>query len=280
VNAQPEVAELRKLWSVTTLISSGLPKGSALENWIARQSAERAYDRLPLLQQYHRDGDRAGAIEWLAKARWERTKKAMARGTDIHAIAEKIALGETPEVGDDVAPYVEQYRRFLEAWRPTFLMAEAPVYNLTWSYAGTCDGIMELHGRRFLFDYKTTEFPPDGERMRPPWPEAALQLAAYARAEVVGVLSEQRYAQGKRFYLFDPNLKHEPMPKVDGALVIVISPFDCTPYLARIEDDVWNAFLAVRQSAAWTLVGSKAALFAPLVARPAEPVTLTEGGSV
>lgn len=267
MNANP----LLKLWSVTTLISNGTPMGRGLQNYIVRQPSERAYDRLSLLQQYHRDGDRDGAVKWLMDARWEKSKKAMARGSEIHAIAEAIALGQDYEVAAEVLPYVEQYRCWLHRWQPTFEMAEAPVYNPAWSYAGTCDGVMELQGQRVIFDYKTTEYPPDGEKARPPWPDVALQLVAYARASFVGVLSEQRYSYGRRYYLFDPQAEHEPMPPVDGAVCIVISPYDCIAVPVGIGDDVWESFLDVRAAARWTLETSQRGLFGPPLATTKRP---------
>jgi hypothetical protein len=184
------------------------------------------------------------------------------RGTEIHAAAEAIALGAAPTIPPGNEAYVEQYARWIGRFQPKFLMAEAPVYNPAEGYAGTLDGIMELDGLPCLYDIKTTEHPPGGDRARPPFPETALQLVAYARATEVGVISEQRYASGKRYYLYDPSAKHEPMPQVAGAFVLVLSPFDCTAIPVRIDDEVWRGFRAAIRCARFNVVTSKS-LFGP-----------------
>lgn len=248
---------VQKLWSVTTLIGDGLGKGEGLIRWSVRQTAETAIDKRKTVATMLEESGREAAIKWLCESRFQTSERAKLRGTDVHAVAEALALGlAPPEIAPEqravIKPYVDQLTRWLDRWKPTYLLAEAPVYNLTHRYAGTCDGIMELEGRRFIFDYKTTEYPPDGDKARPPWPEVALQLCAYARAEYVGVISEQRYdGRSKRYYLFDPTSQHEPMPPVDGALCIVISPYDCFAQPVRIDDEVWETFLYVQECARW-----------------------------
>ena len=261
------MSEPLRLWSVTTLIKLGLGTSEPLVNWVARSTAEAAIDQRRVIDEMLRADDRAGAIEHLVKARYRKSGKAAVRGTDFHRVAEQFALGAEPEIPEHVAPYAAQYRDWLERFQPRFLMSEAPVYNVTEHYAGTLDGIIELGGRRLLVDLKTTEHPPDGERSRPPYPEAALQLVGYSRAELVGVLSEQRYSGGRRYYLYDPDAEHEPMPEVDGALCIVVSPFDCLAVPVRVDDEVWKAFRHVRECARWQIETSRG-LFGPPLAVP------------
>ncbi len=152
---EPVPATTTKLWSVTTLIKLGLGTADPLVNWAVNTTAGAAYDRHKIMSQFVEDQE--GAVKWLAGQRWQKTGKAMARGTDLHHAAEKLALGQPPEVEEHVLPYLEQYQRFLEEYRPTFLMAEAPVYNATFGYAGTLDGILELEGEPLVADIKTTE---------------------------------------------------------------------------------------------------------------------------
>jgi len=205
----------------------------------------------------------------LSGSRWATSRKAAARGTDIHKAAEQIALGVTPEIEDDVLPYVEHYTAFLNEFKPKFLMSEAPVYSPTHGYAGTSDGIMEIDGKTVIFDLKTTAHAPDSGRARPPFGEVALQMCAYSRAEEVGLLSEMRYAGGKRYYIYDPAAKHEPMPKVDGALCIVISPYDLMAVPVRIDDEVWRSFRHVMEAARWQVATSRN-VFGPPITRSRE----------
>jgi hypothetical protein len=73
----------------------------------------------------------------------------------------------------------------------------------------------------------------------------------------VGLLSERRYAQGKRYYLFDPEQQHEPMPDTSGAVCITVSPVDYTVTLIRTDELVWNAFRHVIANARWTVETSR-----------------------
>lgn len=259
-----------RLWSVTTLLKLGLGTSDALVNWAVKTTAEYAVDQQPAWAPLA-SADRDAAVKVLTDARWQTTKKAAARGTDIHKAAEQLALGVTPEIHDDVLPYVDQYRRFLDQFQPRFLMSEAPVYNPTHGYAGTCDGIMEVGGRTLLFDLKTTAHGPDSGKSRPPFGEVALQLCAYSRAEQVGLLSEMRYAGGKRYYMYDPDAQHEPLPKVDGALCIVISPYDLMAVPVRVDDEVWRSFRHVMEAARWQVATSRN-VFGPPITQPVKEV--------
>lgn len=259
-----------KLWSVTTLIKLGLGTSDALVNWAVKTTAEYAVDNHDVVQPLA-NRDRAAAIKLLTDARWQSSSKAAARGTDLHKAAEALALGTTPDVDDAVLPYLEQYQRFLADHRPTFLMAEAPVYNPELGYAGTLDGIIRLDGVPVVADIKTTAHAPDSGRSRPPFPEVALQLVAYRRAIHVGVLSEMRYASGKRYYLFNPDAQHEPMPATDGAVCIVVSPYDYMVVPVRTDDTVWRAFRHVMEAARWQVSTSRN-VFGPLVTAPERAV--------
>lgn len=250
----------QRMYSVTTLLSEGLPK-PALVPWAARVTAERAIDKRSILDAYLQDDDRAGAIKWLTDARWEKSGTAAARGSDIHHAAEQYALGTTPDVTDDTRPYVEQYARFLEEHQPVFIAAEAAVFNLTYSYAGTLDAIIELDGRTLVLDMKTTDKGPDHKGARPPYPEVALQATAYARAEVISLGGVDRREVGsRRYYVYDPQADHHPMPRVDGAVALVVSPADYRLVPVRTDDEAWQAFLAVREVARWQLNLGKTAI--------------------
>jgi hypothetical protein len=268
-----------RLWSVTTLIKQGLGTPDPLVNWSVDATSGAAYDRFNILAEFKNDNDREGAIKWLGQQRWQKTGKAMARGTDLHKAAEKLALGQPPEVEDHILPYLEQYQRFLTEHRPAFLMAEAPVYNLTLGYAGTLDGILVLDGEPLVADIKTTEWGPDARtpagnpKSRPPYPNVALQLVGYRRAELVGLLSERREAQGGRYYLFDHEQQHEPMPETAGAVCIVVSPYDYTVTLIRTDDVVWKAWRHVIACARWQVETSRQVIGAQV--RPVAPAQET-----
>ena len=251
------MSEPLKLWSVTTLLKMGMGTSDPLVNWAVRATNTYALENMDVVGPlYNRDPE--AAIKMVGQSRYQKTGKAMARGTELHKAAEQLALGVTPtEVDVDALPYVEQFKRFLEDHAPVFEMAEAPVYNFSRFYAGTLDGIVVIDGQRLVVDYKTTDKAPDSGKSRPPYPEVALQLAAYRRAEVVGVLSEQRYASGKRYYVADPEAEHEPMPETDGAVCMVVSPFDYQLVPVRTDDEVFRCFIAARECARFSVDVSK-----------------------
>jgi hypothetical protein len=253
----------RKLWSVTTLIGNGVPK-PALVGWAARVVAEYAVDEREAWEKIAAS-DRDAAVSLLSQSRYRKTDKASARGVDVHAIVEQIALGDDPEVPAGIEGYVQQFRRFLADHEPTYLLAEAPIYNLELGYAGTLDAVVEIRGRKFVLDVKTTDKKPSA-RSRPPYPEVALQLAAYARAELVGLAAAERHTGStSRYYVYDPTSPTEAMPEVEGAFALAISPYDYRLVPARIDDSIWSKFLAAREVALWMLESSKEALGRPFV---------------
>lgn len=264
------MSEPIRLWSVTTLIKLGLGTSDALVNWAVRTTAEYAVDQQPAWAPLAK-ADRDAAVKVLTDARWATTKKAAARGTDLHKAAEQLALGVTPDVADDVLPYLEQYQRFLSDHEPEFLMAEAPVYNPEAGYAGTLDGVIRIGGRAVVCDIKTTAHAPDSGKSRPPFSEVALQLTAYRRARKVGLLSEMRYAAGKRYYVYDPEGQHEPMPETDGAVCIVVSPFDYMLVPVRTDDETWRHFRHVMECARWQVATSRN-VFGPPITAPVREV--------
>lgn len=258
------MSEALRLWSVTTLIKLGLGTSEALINWAVNTTAEFAVDKRKAWGELERDE----ALDLIKRARYRKSGAAMARGTNLHKAAESLALGVQPVDVDKVTlPYVEQYRRFLTEHSPTFLMSEAPVYNVAVGYAGTLDAVLDIGGKVVVCDTKTTEHAPDSGRSRPPFSETALQLVAYRRATEVGVLSEQRYASGKRYYLYNPDAAHEAMPDVDGAVCLVISPFDYQVVPVRTDEDVWHAFRHVLECARWQVDGSRSVFGPPISAR-------------
>jgi hypothetical protein len=261
------------LWSATTLIKSALGTSPPLVEWNARTVAEAAYDKLKTLSAFHEDDDRQGAVKWLMDARWKKSGDAAARGTEVHAAAEQLALGVTPDAADHIQPYVRQYQRFLEEFKPEFLMAEAPVYNLTAGYAGTLDAIARIDTRTVVCDIKTTPFGPDAKtpagkpKSRPPYAEVALQLCLYRRAELVGLLAERKEVNYRRYYAFDPHAHTEPMPHTDGAVCIVVSPEDYLVVPIDTGDEVWRYCRHMIEMARWQTEKSKVVVGQPVAPR-------------
>ena len=166
-----EDANGKRIPGVTTILSEGLPK-PALINWAANATAEAAVNRWDELGQM----GPADRLKILKAARYEDRDAAAKRGTEVHALAEKLMHGHEITVPDELRGHVEAYVKFLDQWNPTPVLTEVTVVNYTVGYAGTLDMVMDCHSRRILADIKTTRSGIYGE--------TALQLSAYRYAEV------------------------------------------------------------------------------------------------
>jgi hypothetical protein len=208
----------RRVPGVTTLIRDGIPKPN-LVDWAARMSAEYAADHVDDIARL----ERGAAIDLIKNAHSRSRNFAAAKGTDIHAIAQRLAAGEPVEVADTIAGYVDAYLRFVEDWQPDTIALEAPVINRRWFYAGSFDLLCSLRGQLCsLVDIKT-----GGSGV---WPETCLQIAAYRHAEA----------------MLDADGREVPMPATDAGHALWLSD-DGTYELLPVEsgDDIFNVFLHV-----------------------------------
>lgn len=258
------------LWSVTTLQKEALGLRGGLEYHIKDTVAGLCFDRHKIFAAYVEDGDRNGALDWAHSEYWNNLGGKAARGTYVHKCAEALALGQTIDVEPEYKGYVDQYRQFLEDFQPEFLLAEAPVYNLTRGYAGTLDGVAIIDGQTVVIDIKTTEHGPDAvtrkgrPKSRPPFPEVALQLTMYRNAELVGLLADRVETQRGRYYQFNPETDTEPMIPTDGGLCIVVSPEDCRPHPVDTGDEVWRYCRHMIEMARWSAEKSKVVIGPPV----------------
>jgi len=126
--------------------------------------------------------------EWIA---WAKAQPQLAfedagkRGTLVHLIAEMMGSDGSLPTGFEIAPWQIPYanawkafRSWLSASQGQILSSEHQVYNLADGYAGTYDLIFELNDQVWLADVKTS---------KGYYPEYGLQLAAYGRAQFVGL---------------------------------------------------------------------------------------------
>jgi len=162
----------RRADGVTTLIGDGMPK-PALVGWAANTTAAYAVDHWDELT-----GETPSKrLDVLKKARYADLDTAGRRGTEVHQLAEKLSHGLEVDVPDELAGHVESAVKFLDEWNPEVLLTETTVASRAWGYAGTFDLLAKLpDGRVCLMDYKTSR---SGI-----WGETALQLGAYANADV------------------------------------------------------------------------------------------------
>lgn len=248
-----------RLYSVTSIISSALGKGDALVGHCVKMVAERAYDERAILGAFIRENNRDDALRWLKEARWKKSGPASWRGSQVHKAAEQINKGlkVTGDLEETHYAWVNQYRQFLDDFQPEFTMAEASVWNLTRRYAGTTDGAMIVEGTELIYDIKTTDKGPNHDGSRPPYPEVALQLCAYAHAEYVGLMRREEEYGGRRYYVMNEGYLMEEMPKFENAACLVLSPYDYELRPIRIDETIWDAWLHILEAARWTIETSK-----------------------
>lgn len=165
----------QKADGVTTLIGDGLPK-PALLPWGIKSVAEYAADHLDRLVEMQPMG-REALVAALKQAPYTERDLAAKRGTEVHNLAEKLIHGLEVDVPEELAGHVDSCVRFLDTWKLAPVLVESVVASRRWNYAGTLDVVADRPGApRAIFDYKTARSGIYGE--------TALQLAAYAHAEV------------------------------------------------------------------------------------------------
>ena len=184
--------------SVTSAIKGGLPK-PYLIGWAAKMSSECAVDQLEIVKAMVKAGEKRAAVNFLKEARYRDMAAKGDRGTIVHAAIEAYIDGK-PLVKDDIEamlddarvdepsirkatwPMVNAVLTFLHDAEPEIIWSESTVYSRTHEYAGTADIIGRMHVGEsrvpVVLDIKTSKAIYD---------ETALQLAAYARADFVGL---------------------------------------------------------------------------------------------
>ncbi len=203
------------------------------------------------------------ALRWLKGAPARVRDAAAEIGSDVHTEAEdhvlRLALDATAELQDAEIPtpwpehllgYERSFRTFIEEWNPAYIATEATVFNRPQAYAGTLDAIIRLSASQLLhatvraggvlpewlklahdrdeiltavMDYKS------GRQLHP---EVGLQLAAYSRAEFVGL------ADG---------VTEVELPHIDIGLGLHLTPTGYHLRLVRIDDPIYQAFLYARE---------------------------------
>lgn len=203
---------------VTTLIKGGLP-APALTRWAAKSVAEFVADNVSHMRECYDWMDRGQLVAMLKETPWSARDKAAVKGTDVHAVAEKLVAGEEVEVPGPIEGYVNACVSFLDSWKVEPLIVECSVAHREHWWAGRPDLIGRLpDGRVCLFDWKTGA---SGI-----WPETAFQLSAYSHAE---------------FWTPDGDLE-EPLPAIDlcAAVWLREDGYDVIP--VKADDDVYTEF--------------------------------------
>lgn len=241
-----------KLRSVTTILNQGFPKPQ-LVHWAANLTAAEAFNTLPTLVRASMSSDtRTEAYDWLRKGHIRKKDERGDIGSAVHDIVEAMVLGQPISeellADEELAPYLDNFLRFVEEWQVTFEASEMVVANYTEGYAGRLDYILRSPviasllsvpaDMCFMGDTKTGgELDEKGV-----YPEAGTQMSAYRRAEVCWMRDGSKV----------------PMPMTHGTgIVLHLRPegYRVMPLLCG--DDVFEVFLHVFKVAEFERVLSK-----------------------
>jgi hypothetical protein len=161
---------------VTTIL--GVLDKPAIPKWAATQVAEYVADNPAGVEELRAMG-RGPMVQALKGLPWAKRDTAAVRGTDVHNFAEKIVNGETVEVPEHLAGYVEAALAFMDDYGIEPVLVEAVVGSREHRYAGKLDLVADSSRHpRAIYDYKTTASGIYGT--------TAWQNAAYAYAEFHG----------------------------------------------------------------------------------------------
>lgn len=241
-----------KLRRVTTILSTGFPKPQ-LVFWAANLTAEDAFANLPrLVAASLNPADREEAYDWLRKGHIRKKDERAEIGGAVHDVIEAHVLGQPiPEsflTDEEIAPFVENFLRFVTEWEIEFEASEMVVGNLTDGWAGTLDylfrsapiaRVLGVPARTlFVGDTKTGgELDEKGV-----YPEAGAQMSAYRRAEVAWLRDGTQI----------------PMPKVhDTGIVLHLRPEGFRVMPLKCGDDVYAVFQHAQAIAEFQRVLSK-----------------------
>lgn len=265
----------RLFWSVTSII--GVLEKPGLMYWSAEEAAKAAVSSAKSLPARIDEEGEAAVIKWLRDARFRRPKdrlSATALGSVAHAACEEYALtGVRPDPervgqlvaaeglddpsaidheGDVIERMLDQFDGWLQRFTPEYQATEVVVYDTRYGYAGQTDAFLTVDGFRAIVDYKSSREPRDGRgKPKTPYPEVALQLAAYRHAEFAAVWRPRRTEKmRRRYYALSPEEEQlaVPVPEVDGGLVIHLTTEACEAYPVDCGVDRHTDFLYVQEA--------------------------------
>lgn len=222
--------------SVTSVIDM-LP-APFLRAWNSKVTANAAVDNIEYVNELLMANKHEKARSWLKAAPERELQTAADIGDRVHKAIEDQILNPGSPYDDDIEPFMQNFYQFCVQYEPEWLHVEKSVFSITHMYAGSFDAIANIRGKTTLVDFKTTR---SGISAK-----VALQLAAYSRADV----------------MFDDDIEH-PMPKVDAAAALWLRPEQWGLFPLRIDDDIFETFLALRRTFEWDARQSKTAMLSP-----------------
>ena len=229
----------QKFVSVTSII--GTLDKPALRYWAAKQVATFALEEkdlwLPVAEK-----DPKAAFDMIKGAPWRTQENSAALGSAVHAAVEARILGSDVDIAtldSEVQPFVQSFLNFEKLFEPEWEMSEATVLSYKHGYAGTIDAIATFNKPelglvgRYLIDWKTGK--------TGPYPDAALQLAAYRHSDVILL----------------PNGSETDVPVCDGAIVVKVRPRSYNVHPVDVTENTFKFFRHLQMAFKWQHDASK-----------------------
>lgn len=207
---------------VTTIL--GVLDKPAIPKWAAAQVAEYVADN-PEGVEHLRAMGRAPMVNALKNLPWEKRDTAAVRGTDVHAIAERIVHGDQVEVPEHLVGYVESALAFMDDYGIEPVLVEACVGSRKHQYAGKLDLIADSKVGRAIFDYKTTA---SGIYATTAWQNAAYAFAEFYNTDVIEDVPES------------------PLPTVEASFGVHLRPDGYAVHRLEYSQHVFAEFLHIR----------------------------------
>lgn len=256
-----------RLRSVTTILGGGAGKEGLLP-WAAYTATDAAITELPALVRASRFPEQLAAMRnHIARAHTRKRDERAEVGGAVHTLIECDLLGLEPPAtvvvgeqewrmdGPELAPFVENFLEFKRIWRPQFRSSEMVVANPSHGYAGTLDFTLAadgpigfaLHRAGYTIDRAIdimgdTKTGGDWDHITSAgyvhgvYPEAALQEAAYRKAEVCWL----------------PDGTRVPMPPTNEVgIVLHLRPEGFRIYPVRCGDTEYAYFRHVQMVDEW-----------------------------
>lgn len=245
------VSEPQKYLSVTSLTSL-LPK--ELSWWASNAAARCAFYEQDQWRHLPTKDER---YDYVRRAHQRLKDTAADLGTEVHKFVEAHNLGKpTPTWPLPVKARMTHFERFVADFSPRIEAAETKVYHRpnvmggvdqmireNKAYAGTADMFAEIDGHMAVVDIKT------GKSV---WPEAALQINAYAYADFLVADPHHPGAKqitpkrGKRWYEWHGPAEDElPVPEATKGYVLHLRDDGYDLIEVPISDELYEMFLSL-----------------------------------
>lgn len=158
---------------VTTVLGKVLAKD--LMAWAVSCAIDALRDKLPVVTE--------DDLEEASHEYERRRDSGAGTGSEAHALVEQFLKGEVPDLNTASSEAQNAYMAFVkwfDSTKPKVINVEEVVYSEEHDYAGTYDCMLEINGKVYLCDLKTT----NASRKAPNgiYAEYFIQLGAYAGA--------------------------------------------------------------------------------------------------